>query len=378
MDEAWRRLREIVEEACSLPSSERAAFLDRACADDAVLRAEAASLVAAASQGDDFLEVGDAAAAVAVDALGFDAGSPIGPYRILAPISRGGMGTVFEAEGQNPRRRVALKVLARDLAQAEAQRRFRYEVEVLGTLRHPAIAQVYEAGVQVVAGREIPWFAMELVPEARPITRYARDSGLGIEEIVRLFGTVCDAVHHGHRKGVIHRDLKPDNILVDAQGRPKVIDFGVARATDADLGLTTLETEAGRIVGTLWYMAPEQLSGDRAAIDVRTDVHALGLVLYELLSGRRPYRLEGVPLHEAARIIAEDPPERPGKLTPRSLATSRRSCSPPSPRIRSAATARSPHWRAISSASSRTSRSRPALRASPTTCASSPDAIASW
>jgi CHASE2 domain-containing sensor protein/serine/threonine-protein kinase RIO1 len=153
---------------------------------------------------------------------------------------------------------------------------------------------------------------MEYIVGARPITQYVRDRDLGTHERLELFAKVCDAVHHGHRKGIIHRDLKPGNILVDSQGQPRIIDFGVARATDSDLALTTLQTDVGQLVGTLHYMSPEQCAADPHDIDTRSDVYTLGVVLYELLSGKLPYDVRGSRVFEATRVIRE---QEPVKLT---------------------------------------------------------------
>ncbi|MEM7260789.1 MAG: serine/threonine-protein kinase, partial [Planctomycetota bacterium] len=165
--------------------------------------------------------------------------SRIGPFRPVERIATGGMGTVYEAEQDNPRRSVALKILRESAATPDVLRRFEVETRILAQLRHPGIAQIYEAGTFDHRGCELPYYAMELVEGARPIREYAQEHQLSIEEKLDLFLEVCDAVHHGHQRGVIHRDLKPANILVDRDGRAKVIDFGVARAADLDVLGTT-------------------------------------------------------------------------------------------------------------------------------------------
>jgi tetratricopeptide (TPR) repeat protein len=239
----------------------------------------------------------------------------IGQYRIIGVIGSGGMGAVYEAAQDNPRRRVALKVVKSDRATPAAMRRFQFEVQALARLRHPGIAQIYEAGTFQGEVGEQPYFAMEYIPAAKPITEYADEMDLGIEQRIQLFERVCDAVHHGHQKGIIHRDLKPDNILVDRGGNPKIIDFGVARATDADLAVTTLQTSVGQIIGTLQYMSPEQCLGDPCEVDTRADVYSLGVILYELLCHELPYDIGKQAMLEAIRVIREDAPRRPSTIT---------------------------------------------------------------
>ncbi len=241
----------------------------------------------------------------------------LGKYSIKRLINSGGMGSVFEAVQENPRRAVALKVIKPGLASRSALRRFEYESQILARLRHPGIAQVFEAGSEtdLAGGEPIPYFVMEYIPNARPINEYVAVADLPLNEKLALFVKVCDAVHHGHTKGIIHRDLKPSNILVDSAGNVKIIDFGVARATDSDLAVTTLQTDVGQLLGTMQWMSPEQVEADPHDIDTRSDVYALGVVLYELVTGQLPYDIIKAPVYEAARVIREQPPARPSSLS---------------------------------------------------------------
>jgi non-specific serine/threonine protein kinase/serine/threonine-protein kinase len=235
----------------------------------------------------------------------------IGGYAIKRKIASGGMGTIYEGVQEQPRRPVAIKVMRRGVVSPEALRRFQYESQILARLRHPGIAQVYEAGTYADGDETLPFFAMEYISNAKSLTDYARDKNVGVPERLELFARVCDAVHYGHQKGIIHRDLKPSNILVDSLGHPRIIDFGVARATDSDLALATLQTEVGQLIGSLQYMSPEQFDADPHDIDTRSDVYALGIILYELLCGKLPYDLGGTAIHDAARVVREQQPPRP-------------------------------------------------------------------
>jgi len=235
------------------------------------------------------------------DSFGLGAGLPVelspgtdlGGLTIVRLIGVGGMGRVYEARQAAPDRLVAVKVMRELLVSAERRRRFEYEAEVLGRLRHPNIAQVFMCGTFAAGPVAMPFFVMELVADARPLTHYACDHRLGIAARVELFRRACSAVAHGHEKGVIHRDLKPGNVLVDAVGEVKVIDFGVAKSLAAEVASRSLATQAGELVGTLSYMSPEQLAGHNDDIDARTDVYALGLVLHELVTDRPPTDLVG-------------------------------------------------------------------------------------
>ncbi|MBL8767667.1 MAG: serine/threonine protein kinase [Planctomycetes bacterium] len=229
----------------------------------------------------------------------------IGSYRIVRLLGRGGMGSVYEAEQPHPRRRVALKVVNAIVATPAVLRRFQHEAHVLGLLQHPGIAQIIEAGT-FDHGRGVqPFFAMEYV-EGRPLDEYATAQRLDVRARLDLFARVCDAVHHAHQRGVVHRDLKPANVLVTADGAPKVLDFGVARVTQAERQ-ETMMTAVGQIIGTLGYMSPEQARGD-VDLDTSSDVYSLGVVLYALLAGRMPYDTTGKTLHDAIRTVIEMDP----------------------------------------------------------------------
>jgi WD40 repeat protein len=232
----------------------------------------------------------------------------IGGVKLVRVINEGGMGRVYEGVQENPRRTVAVKIVKPGIETHKVTRRFEFEAHVLAQLSHPGIGQIFAAGTHGDGPTAQPYFVMEYIAGAKSITKYAEDLKLSNQASLALFQKVCDAVAYGHQKGVIHRDLKPGNILVNAAGEPKVIDFGIAKTTDSDMALTSMQTDVGRLIGTYQYMSPEQFDADPLAIDVRSDVYALGVVLYELLTGQPPYKLEKRILPEIASIIRQQDP----------------------------------------------------------------------
>ncbi len=272
-----RQAEELYQRALDLPVDRRDQFLKSECRDDGLRLKVHRLLGYYDTAGSSFLDHPAHMLSSAADVV--SAPERIGRYHVVRLIGEGGMGTVYEAEQTNPKRRVAVKVIRADRANEEVLSRFQREVDALARLGHPGIAQIYEAGVAEIKynGQRVPdqpFFAMELV-RGEPVKAYAQDRQLATGERLGLVACICDAVHHAHQKGVIHRDLKPGNILVDASGQPKILDFGVARAIDADLQRFGMQTAAGKIIGTVPYMSPEQVMGDSRQVDTRSDVYAL-------------------------------------------------------------------------------------------------------
>lgn len=232
---------ELLEKARGLPVEQRDAFLKTACGDDPELHAEIVSLLKADAGDSHFMKGPLFGSTVPTDSW---VGKTIGNYRIIEALASGGMGVVYRAEQEQPRREVALKLIRSGPVSPQLLRRFEQEAEVLGRLDHPGIAQIHEASAAETDLGVQPFFAMELI-DGPPLTRFAEERALSRKERLNLLIKICDAVNHAHLKGVIHRDLKPANILVRQDGQPKVLDFGVARITDADMQATTLQTDIG-------------------------------------------------------------------------------------------------------------------------------------
>ncbi len=223
------------------------------------------------------------------------------------------MGVVYRAEQETPRRVVALKLIKAGRASAAALARFAHEAQVLGRLQHPGIAQIFEGGTADTGFGPQPFFALELI-DGVSLTEYADANRLTIRERLTLLIKVCEGVQHAHQMGVIHRDLKPGNILIDKRGQPKILDFGIARATGSDMPPSGSEDGSHQAVGTIPYMSPEQLRGNPADIDTRTDVYALGIIAYQLLSGRLPHDTKAATIQDALRIVTSTQPPRLGRL----------------------------------------------------------------
>ena len=304
-----RHVKAIFDEALQRPPAERATFLDSACAGEPEVRARVERLLSMIADDPAFLEEPPLTTDFGVEDLtNLDrdddlTGKRLSHYDLRRVIATGGMGTVYEAVQEKPHRTVAVKVMKRGIASRSALRRFEYESQILARLRHPGIAQIYEAGMHKEnGGSGVPYFAMEYIAGAKDVIEYCQAKDLRTRERLELFCKICDAIHHGHQKGSIHRDLKPANILIDSFGQPKIIDFGVARATDSDMAITTLQTDVGQLIGTVQYMSPEQIDADPHDIDTRSDVYALGVVLYKTVTDELPFGTMGLAAQHQFRL----------------------------------------------------------------------------
>jgi serine/threonine protein kinase len=316
----WNKIDSLFQSALELPTGERDEFLRKACGGNQAIEREVRSLLSAREEAGSFLDspaIDGAAQALAASrledtyqSLGENATTArplpaqIGRYKIVRILGEGGMGVVYEATQETPHRTVALKVVKPGL-DSSLLRRFEHESQALARLQHTGIAHIYDAGVADTGSGPQPYFAMEFIC-GKALRDYVEARHLSLRERLGLMVKICQAVNHAHQRGLIHRDLKPGNILVDDTGQPKILDFGVARVTDNEAQVTR-QTDVGQILGTLEYMSPEQVLGDPEEVDTRSDVYSLGVILYEMLAGKRPYKLKRQ-LHEAVQAIREEDP----------------------------------------------------------------------
>ncbi len=294
------------------PAGGRARLLDEHCGEDVALREEVERLLRALDLPDSVLTPPSASTAGAQAGISQPAGAVIGDFVVVRQIGAGGTGVVHLAHQRYPPRVVALKTLRGEFLASAVQRRFETEAELLAQLHHPGIAEIYSA--HPGDATTPPFIAMELV-NGPPLTEFADGRQLSVRDRVDLMARVCDAVQHAHQRGVIHRDLKPGNILVGEDGQPKVLDFGVGRRLEQG-SPATIATETGQLVGTIAYMSPEQVLAVPDAIDTRTDIYSLGVILYRLLAGRLPFAHDDPALPELARRIVQDEPPKLGTIDP--------------------------------------------------------------
>ena len=319
-NDRWQKIEEIFEIAVELPPGEREAYLQRTCGDDAELRREIEQLLSADEQAEEFIEepllgshtlanfldekVGDIENSVPPHFLG----RRVGAYRLIRELGRGGMGAVFLASRDDAefKKSVAIKLIKRGMDTDFILKRFRNERQILATLDHPFIARLLDGGT---TDDELPYFVMEYI-EGTPIHQYCDENRLSIRERLQLFQKVCSAVDYAHRNLIIHRDLKPGNILVTRDVTPKLLDFGIAKILNPELAADTLApTLTGMRLMTPEYASPEQIRGEK--LTPASDIYSLGVLLYELLTGKRPYRFSSRAPHEIARVVCEEKPEDP-------------------------------------------------------------------
>lgn len=313
--ERWQQIEEIFQIALDMSPREQRDYVDKASGNDAELKSEVAKLLSQFEEASSFIEqpLYDQSQAGVLAALMNDdedpmLGSLVGSYRIEREVGRGGMGAVYEAVRADGmfRRRVAIKLVKRGMDTDFILRRFRNERQILAALEHPNITMLLDGGTSD-DGR--PYFVMDYI-EGLPLYRYCDTNRLGVVERLKLFCCVCEAVEHAHQNQVIHRDLKPSNILVANDGTPKLLDFGIAKLLNPDLAADTLQPTATALrMMTVDYASPEQVRGGE--ITYLSDVYSLGVILYELLTGHRPYAYRSRLQHEVARAICEDDPTHP-------------------------------------------------------------------
>src|SRR5260370_22187494 len=306
----WQNVEILLNEVLELPPANRSKFLDKACAGDNGIRAEVEALAACELEAEAFLQVPALSFSEGlIDSDGSDelTGQQIGRYRIVRELGQGGMGAVYLATRADDqyRKQVAIKLIKRGFDTEDMRRRFRHQRRILVSLDHPNIARLID-GVTTDDGS--PYLVMVYV-EGVPITKYCDAHHLSIHELLEIFRTVCSAVHYAHQNLVIHRDIKPGNVLVTADGSPKLLDFGIAKLLDTETAEKSEHTVTMLGVMTPDYASPEQVRGEQ--VTTASDVYSLGVLLYELLSGQRPYRITSRRPDEIARMICEVEPGKP-------------------------------------------------------------------
>ena len=329
-NERWQKIEEIFEIAVELPQNERESYLERECGDDAELRLEIERLISADSEAEEFIEKPLLGSHTLANLIPEDfdetieisvppnfLGRRVGAYRLVREIGRGGMGAVYLAQRDDSefKKSVAIKLIKRGMDTDFILKRFRNERQILATLDHPYIGRLLDGGT---TDDDLPYFVMEFI-EGEPIHAYCDGSRLSIIERLQLFQKVCSAVHYAHQNLIIHRDLKPGNILVTKDNTPKLLDFGIAKILNPELVVDTLApTATGMRLMTPEYASPEQIRGEK--LSPASDIYSLGVLLYELVTGKRPYRFSSRAPHDIARIICEEDPENPASaITDRSV-----------------------------------------------------------
>ena len=308
--ERWKQVEAVFEQALAVPAAERAAFFAQTCKGDEELRREVESLLESHGEAGDFIDRRSlffSSEELEETAAPLQSGQAIGPYRVLREIGRGGMGAVYLAEraDEQYQKQVAIKLIKRGMDTESVLRHFRNERQILASFDHPNIARLFDGGTTEDG---LPYFVMEYV-EGIPIDRYCAAHELSIAERLKLFREVCAAVSYAHRHAVIHRDIKPSNILVTSEGTPKLLDFGIAKILQPGDGPEALMTATGARAMTPEYASPEQIGGE--PVTTASDVYSLGVVLYELVTGRLPYRFASQSPVDVSRTITEQAPERP-------------------------------------------------------------------
>jgi serine/threonine protein kinase len=320
----WSRVKELLNAVLELEPGERAAYVERTCGPDTALREEVQSLLASYEEaGEEFMDGVPREQPVAATLKHDDpfVGLKIGPYRVIEEIGHGGMGTVLRAVRADDsfRQQVAIKIIRRGMGHDFILRRFRNERQILATLDHPNIARLLDGGATEDG---LPYFVMEYVQGAEPIDTYCDRNRLTTKQRLELFRKVCLAVQAAHERKIIHRDIKPGNILINSKGEPKLLDFGIAKILDPELSTQTMDpTVTVMRLMTPEYASPEQVKGQE--ITTGSDVYSLGVLLYELLTGHRPYRLKSRSPQEIAAVICDTEPERPSTMVNRTEVVTR-------------------------------------------------------